>query len=287
MPKKGKVKGIGSPFNLDFSSCSNNKPKLFDWSNEDSDFSVFMDYSILDCYKYPKIKNIPKFGWLCESITIFQNLYDKIKYDYKKIFNDIDYIFTSDEHLLSLDSRFKFCYSCSNIPWSKKENWNIYKKTKKCSMICSNKLSCNLHLLRQNIAKNNVEKFDLFGGFLNSPYTSEKYNDFYNKDNALKDYMFTVVIQNNNQPYFFAEMLTDCFSFGTIPIYLGNPKIDLFFDSNGIISISSEEDLNKIVLSEELYWSKFDGVKNNFEKLQTMQMSDDYLYQQCLKFMEV
>ena len=86
MPKKGKVKGIGSPFNLDFSSCSNNKPKLFDWSNEDSDFSVFMDYSILDCYKYPKIKNIPKFGWLCESITIFQNLYDKIKYDYKKIF---------------------------------------------------------------------------------------------------------------------------------------------------------------------------------------------------------
>jgi hypothetical protein len=127
----------------------------------------------------------------------------------------------------------------------------------------------------------------LFGGFLNSPYTGEKYDGFYKKDNALKDYMFTVVIQNNNQPYFFAEMLTDCFSFGTIPIYLGNPKIDLFFDSNGIISIGSEEDLDKIVLNEELYWSRFDGVKNNFQKLQTMEMSDDYLYQQCLKLMEV
>lgn len=287
MPKKGKVKGIGSPFNLDFSSCSNNKPKFFDWSNEDSDFYVLIDYSILDSYKYKKIKNVPKFGWLCESISIFENLYNKIKYDYKKIFNDIDFIFTSDEYLLSLDSRFKFCYSCSNIPWSKKENWSIYKKEKTCSMICSNKLSCNLHFLRQRIAEKNIKKVDLFGGFLNSPFSGEKYDGFYKKDNALKDYMFTIVVQNNIQPYFFAENLTDCFSFGTIPIYLGNPKINLFFDSDGIISVSSEEDIDKLILNEDLYNSKINAIKNNFEKLQTMEMSDDYLYQQCLKLMEV
>ena len=287
MPKKGKVKGIGSPFEICFSSCSNNKPTLFDWSNEDSDFYILIDYSILDCHKYPKVKNIPKIGWLCESTTIFNNLYNILKYDYKKIFNNIDYIFTSDEYLLSLDPRFKFCYSCSNIPWLKKENWSIYKKTKKCSMICSEKSMCKLHNIRKNIAKNNIDKFDLFGGFLNSPYTGEKYDGFYKKENALKDYMFTVVVQNNNQPYFFAEMLTDCFAFGTIPIYLGNPKIDLFFDANGIISINSEEDMNKIVVDEDLYYSKMESIKNNLEKLNCMKMSDDYLYEQCLKLMEI
>ena len=285
--KKGKVRGIGSPFNLDWSSCSIYKPNLFDWSLEESDFDIFIDYSILSASKHKRKNNIPKFGWLCESITIFNDLYNKIKYHFKEIFEHIDYIFTSDEYLLSLDHRFKFCYSCSNIPWTPKEKWAIYKKNKKTSMICSNKKMCEMHILRQKIAENNLDKFDLYGGFLNSPKTGEEYNGFYNKENALKDYMFNIIVQNNSKPYFFAELLTDCFAYGTIPVYLGNTKINKFFDINGIITFSSEDQFKKLDLNEDLYFSKIKSLENNLSILKDMPMSDDYLYSQCLKLMEI
>lgn len=287
MSKKGRVRGIGSPFDIQWSSCSNNKPFLFDWSDKESDFDIFIDYAILDSFKYPKKNNLPKFGWLCESISIFENLYLTILYNYKKIFNHIDYIFTSDEYLLSLDHRFKFCYSCSNIPWTSKDKWKIYKKNKNTSIICSDKKMCNLHKLRQKIAEENKDKFDIYGGYLNSPKTGEKINGFYNKENALKEYMFSVVVQNNNRPHSFGELLTDCFAFGTIPIYLGNPKIGLFFDSDGIISINSEEELKSLSLNEDLYNSKYEHIKNNLEIINSMEISDDYLYKQCMKLMEV
>ena len=287
MLKKGKVRGIGSPFNLEWSSCSNIKPSYFEWSDQESDFDVFIDYAILEAYKHQNKKNVLKFGWLCESISIFENLYLNILYNYKNIFNHIDYIFTSDEQLLSLDHRFKFCYSCSNIPWTSKDKWKIYNKTKKVSMICSEKKLCKLHEKRQRIAEKNKNSVDIYGGFLNSPKTGEKIDGFYNKENALKDYMFSIVVQNNDKPHFFAELLTDCFAFGTIPIYVGNPKINLFFDAKGIICINSENELDNLVLSEELYNSKYEHIKNNLEIIKNMEISDDYLYKQCLKLMEI
>lgn len=287
MLKKGKVRGIGSPFNIEWSSCSNNKPTLFDWSDQESDFDIFIDYGILESQKYQKKNNVLRFGWLCESITIFNNLYNYIKYNYKKIFLNIDYIFTSDQYLLSLDHRFKFAYSCSNIPWTSKEKWKIYKKNKIVSMICSEKKLCNMHKKRQDIAEKYKDKIDLYGGFLNSPKSGEKIDGFYNKENALKDYMFSIVVQNNKEPHFFAELLTDCFAFGTIPIYFGNKKIGKFFDDKGIIILDEDKDIDNLDLTEDLYFSKMDAIKNNLNKLYDMKMSDDYLYEQCINLMEV
>jgi hypothetical protein len=94
-------------------------------------------------------------------------------------------------------------------------------------------------------------------------------------------------VQNNNKPHFFAELLTDCFAFGTIPIYLGNPQIGNFFDVNGIIIVNNENDIDRLELNEDLYYSKIDAMKNNLNKIHEMKMSDDYLYEQCLKLMEI
>ncbi len=287
MLKKGKVRGIGSPFNLEWSSCSNKKPTLFNWSNEESDFDIFIDSAILESKNFSKKNNTLKFGWICESTSIFENLYKYFLVNYKKIFNDIDFIFTADQHLLSLDHRFKFSYACSNLPWTKKEDWKIYNKTKKTSMICSEKKLCKMHFLRQHIAEKNKDKVDIYGGFLGSPKTGENFDGFYKKENALKEYMFSIVVQNNNKPHFFAELLTDCFAFGTIPIYLGNPQIGNFFDVNGIIIVNNENDIDKLELNEDLYYSKIDAMKNNLNKIHEMKMSDDYLYEQCLKLMEI
>lgn len=282
---KEKVRAIGEPFNISWSSCSNIKPALFEWTNEDSDLCIYIDHGILSnlnkLTKKPKKLNI---GWLCESIGINANLYNIIKTNYRKIFNKFDYIFTSDKYLLSLDGRFRYSYSCSNMPWLKKEKWNIYQKNKLCSMICSVKQMCPMHIERQHIADKYESKIDLFGGYKNSPITGKKYDGFYEKDNALKDYMFNIVVQNNKQPYFFAELLTDCFAYGTIPVYLGNPEIGQFFNEDGIIILN--EDFNFDILSKDLYYSKMDAIKDNLNRIKEMPMSDDYLYSQYTYLLE-
>jgi len=283
--EKPKVKAIGAPFDICWSSCSNEKPELFDWTTENSDLSVYIDYAIVS-----NLNNIIKkerqlnIGWLCESITISANLYNFVKTNYRKIFSKFDYIFTSDKYLLSLDGRFRFSYSCSNIPWLKKEKWAIYPKNKLCSMISSTKEMCPLHIKRQEIADKFYNKLDLFGGYKGSPTTGKKYDGFYEKDNALKDYMFTLVVQNNDQPYFFAELLTDCFAYGTIPVYLGNPEIGKFFNSDGIITLN--EDFNFDILTKDLYYSKMNAIQDNLNKIKEMPMSDDYLYNQYIYLLE-
>lgn len=283
--EKPKVKGIGVPFNIEWSSCSDEKPTFFDWTTENSNLSIYVDYGILNNFKsINKSSNYLNIGWLCESITISYSLYNEIKNNYLKLFEKYDYIFTSDKYLLSLDGRFRFAYSCSNIPWLKKEKWNIYPKNKLCSMICSTKQMCPLHIKRQKIADKFINKIDLFGGYLNSPLTGDKYGDFYTKDNALKDYMFSIVVQNNDKSFFFAELLTDCFAYGTIPVYLGIPEIDKFFNPDGIITLN--EDFNFDILSKELYLSKMDAIKDNLNRIKNMYMSDDYLYKECINLLE-
>lgn len=282
MEARGKLKSFGAPFDTNYSSCSNLKPTLFDWTDEDSDIEVYIDYSIIQkSFSVPKKPSVLRVGWLCESVSIFRNLYEYIKNNYKYVFTSVDFIFTSDKYLLSLDPRFLFAYSCSNVPWTPKNEWDIYKKTKTCSMICSNKKMCKEHLYRHAVAQLYKDKIDIYGGAFDSPYTGPKHNGFYKKENSLKNYMFSIVIQNNFDAYFFAELLTDCFAFGTVPIYLGNPEINKFFDAEGIIQYKGGFDIT--ILNEDLYNSKMQAIKNNLEKIKSMPMSDDYLYDQCLK----
>lgn len=284
MLKKGKIKAVGAPFNISHSSCSNFSPTLFDWDKNDGDIIAYIDYGIYDGIKTPKSFSKLKVGWLCESITIFPHIYDFIEKNYNNIFSSIDYIFTSDKHLLSLDKRFKFCFSCSNIPWTPRDQWGIYPKTKICSMICSEKKMCLGHIYRQQVAEIYIGEVDIYGGFLGSPKTGEKYDGFYKKENALKDYMFSIVIQNSLNSHFFTEHLTDCFAYGTIPIYLGDNEINKFFNGNGILKF--QNGFNIKTLTETVYASKMESIKENLDKIKDMPMSDDYLYSQCLEIMK-
>jgi hypothetical protein len=282
--KRGKVKVFGSPFDIKYSSCSNLKPTLFDWDAYESDIHVYIDYAIVNQgHLSPKTISRLKVGWLCESNEIYLDLYNYVKNNTQEVFSKFDYIFTSDKSLLSLDRRFRFCFSCSNIPWTPKDSWGIYPKTKICSMICSEKKMCYGHLYRHQVAQIYMGDVDIYGGAFGSPFTGEKYDGFYKKENALKDYMFSIVIQNNFKPHFFTEHLTDCFAYGTIPIYLGDPEINRFFNGNGILKYQGGFDIK--TLSIDMYNSKIDAINENLEIIKKMPMSDDYLYLQCLEIL--
>ena len=106
--------------------------------------------------------------------------------------------------------------------------------------------------------KDNSE-VDFFGTGCNNPI------DY--KIEGLKDYRFSIIIENSIEDLYFTEKLLDCFLSGTIPIYVGCKKVLEFFDENGIVFFDGDEDLPEILssLNEVFYNSKLDSIQRNFE----------------------
>ena len=72
----------------------------------------------------------------------------------------------------------------------------------------------------------------------------------------------------------------DCFATGTIPIYMGTPKVVNYFNSDGIIFFDGTFDIE--TLTEELYQSKLDAVKDNLERVRKYSILDDWIYENHL-----
>ncbi len=98
---------------------------------------------------------------------------------------------------------------------------------------------------------------------------------------GLKDYMFSFAMENDNYDYAFCEKTTDCFATGTIPIFWGGKKITEFFDERGIIFLDDLESID--ILTEELYLSKMEYIKKNFDLLDNLMTAEDYAYINYIK----
>jgi hypothetical protein len=125
-----KVKAIGAPFDIQYSSCSNIKPKNFDWVSDVAEWEVHIDHGLLvqPNLATPKIK---RYGWICESRFIVPEVYNFILQNYKVLFeNYYNKIFTCDQDLIKLNPNFVYCPNGSNYPWVPKHNWGIFNKTK-------------------------------------------------------------------------------------------------------------------------------------------------------------
>lgn len=282
---RNKVRGIGLPFDPQYSSCSNIKPKDFDWVTSMGDWVVHIDECLLmQPDSTPKEK---RFGWVCESKYIVPNVYTFLTHKHKEMFEEYyTNIFTCDQELLNLDERFVYCPNGSNYPWVPKEKWEVYNKTKLCSMFCSPKLMTEGHVHRHQIARLALDaNISVFGGVHGTQRTvTDPHNPWNTKIDGLKDYMFSIIMENGVYDSYWTEKVTDCFATGTIPIYWGSKKLLDFFESDGIIMLQSgkEQEIMES-LTPELYEKMKPSVENNFTKVKGMQMADDVLFErmQC------
>ena len=202
----------------------------------------------------------PKYGWLLESKYITPQIVDSVRMFPEQYLETFDLIFTHNHDLLKLDSKFKW------VPaqgfWIKEPK--IYDKSKMISMIASNKKMCEGHRLRLQWVERLWGQVDMYG---------RGFNEIALKEEGLCDYMFSIAIENGQYETYFTEKLLDCFATGTIPVYLGAPDIGKVFNSDGIIALSDEFDV-----SEELYYSKIDAIKENLEKAKEMEILEDFIY---------
>lgn len=257
--------------------CSSNRnmPQNFSWvpanTNEKYDYTIYVDNYILSQGNNDPSKD--KLGWLLESPQINEGVIREIKNNFEFYKNNYKHIFTCVDELVDLGH--PFTYTISNAtPWIWKENRKIHTKTKLVSMIASNKSWLRGHQERLSWVDRLQDKVDLFG--------TGRPNQLRDKEDGIRDYMFSVSIENDNSDTYFTEKLTDNFVMGTVPIYYGSRKVvEKYFDPKGVIFLNDDPTLS--TLSEERYYDMMPHIEKNFELAMNLPIAEDYIYENYLK----
>lgn len=267
---------------------------VYDVVNGEQDINLITDFDILRYIKGEK--KITK-GKIVADLheSPLHNAHMKETYDlvYQN-YNMFDLILTYDSKLLTLPNAEKrLCmWRCLNKNVHTKEwpilsddsLYKIYNKTKNISCISSNKSFLPGHVLRLEmvnhiLSKNTRNYIDMFGvGF----------NEITGKIEGLKDYRFSIAIENAYIDNWATEKLSDCFLTGTIPIYYGCPNVSEIFDIEGIITFSNKEELEGIINElhengEKIYNSKLESIKRNFEIVNQYSLNIDQVFNKHLK----
>jgi len=212
-----------------------------------------------------------KVAWLLEPPAYSRSTYDWVAKNYNKF----DYVLTYDAELLKAipNGHVYFYGGC----WIEYGDRRVYKKTKNISIIVSDKKITEGHRLRHEI----VEKFgsyvDVFG---------KQYKPIHNKITALRDYKYSIVIENEKKENWFTEKLIDTIKTGTIPIYWGSPTIESQFDTKGMYEFSDMEALAGIVGSianGENRRVTEESINNNFVTASQYCITEDWLYRNFFK----
>ena len=188
-------------------------------------------------------------------------------------YNKFDLVFTHDKYLLDLGIKNIKLINCLTPTWLNDNYINLHPKTKLCSMISSSKNNLSGHKFRlktMNYINDNFKNIDLYGNNFKHLAFSKSANTqclSNGKINALKDYMFSVIIENSYYDYNFTEKIIDCFLSGTIPIYWGCPSIHKFFNIKGILIFNTIDELDNILhnLSNNLYTNMYEYIEENYK----------------------
>jgi len=209
-----------------------------------------------------------KIGWLMESRELhpqFYNTFDQYKDHY-------DFILTHDPELL-VNYPTKTKRYLIGGSWIDESSWGVRDKTNLVSMIYSRQQQLEGHKLRHMIAnKFTSSNIDYYGHGSSKPLI--------NKEDGLKDYRFSIIIENSKQLNYFTEKIIDCLTLGTVPIYWGCPNISEFFNTEGFICFSSIDELDSILesLTPELYQSKLKYIYENLELAKQYVVTEDWLF---------
>lgn len=229
----------------------------YDWNTNKNLITLFNDNDISNVKKISSKYNI---ALLTESKYVNKNIYNII-HELNKYFN---LIITHNKDIIDkYPNKTIFAPGSSSIlDWNEMQ---IFKKTKFISFPTSNKFSgLEGYKLRRQI-KDYIESktfnnmIDTYGTGFNKPFIS--------KSICLKDYKFSICIENTKYDYYVTEKLLDVILSGCIPIYWGMPSIGEIFDLKGMIIFNNIDDLKDIIdnLKEDTYDELLPYVNKNFE----------------------
>jgi hypothetical protein len=261
---------VGGGFQHDICSCAHNTPKYVDWikGNHTAPISVHIDDAVFNTPTNTSIFNV---AWFAESPYFTQLSISKFDDPQEKsrILENFQLIVSCDKEFIKKHPEVKYVVPTAR-PWVK--NQQVFPKTKWASIISSAKRNAPGHQLRHIIVDQYKENLDVFGG---------GYNPIDEKGIGLNDYLYSFTVENVKVDGYFTEKIADCFATGTIPVYWGDETIDDYFIENGIIRLTDGFDPD--ILTKELYESKLEFVRENFQRILEFPIPEDYIYQNYIK----
>jgi len=266
-------------------SVAGRDAEYVNWDRELKNLDNPTFYSHMEMFKIDKL-NTPKensYGLIFESRGIELQTYSSVE----SLIPKFNKVFTHNSEYLKKYENCKWIPGGgiwvggrADTPHAEGEI-KIQEKSKLCSIVSSNKQMCRGHLTRLGIMNlvhhnNKIDKFFGVGG----PTDNSGWIPIFR---SLKDYMFSIVIENYVDDLYITEKILNCFATGTIPIYLGSPNIGSIFNENGIIqlnNIKSTEEFHDLFkkLSNEDYYSRMDAIKDNFNRCLKYKSIEDYIY---------
>lgn len=104
-----------------------------------------------------------------------------------------------------------------------------YQKTKKISVVASNKWNHRVEFLKKIEGNNNI---DFFG---------RRYKSLNYKDDGILPYEYSVAIENSSIDNYFSEKINDCFLLWSKPIYWGCSNINHYFPEDSYEKIDLDD----------------------------------------------
>jgi len=195
----------------------------------------------------------------------------------KEFADKFTYILTFSKDLVAIDPQ-KFIYTPFGGSWINKDERKIYDKTKGISIIASAKRDTRCHILRHDAILRYTEQ-------INGVY-GNGYQFIQNKLEGLKDYRYSIVIEQAQCRGLFSEKIIDCFMTGVIPIYCGDIDLGEIFNMNGVIQFASLIELKTALqlATKEHYEQNLFAIKENFTFGHKYDLPEDKIYETFLKY---
>ncbi len=250
------------------------EPDFFNWyrgSAKRGDIIVITEsgYHLVDTFKEPI-----KILMIIESPLINPDLYKALTF--KKNYNKFTYILTFNKDLVKVNPE-KFIWYPFGGCWILEEHRKVYPKSKGVSIIASNKRITDGHILRHDAIKSFRDRIQ--GVYGNG------YHFIQSKLEALHEFRYSIVIENDNNDAMFSEKIIDCFLTGVIPIYWGCKSIADYFNPTGVLVFNNLAELDQclITATENYYNNNMAAVNENFIKAAQYALPENWIWENFLK----
>ena len=216
-----------------------------------------------------KFKAKIKIAHLEEPHSVVPHIYQYTLLNHSKF----DLIITSDEQFVGFNE--KFVYAPVGMSMLKRKDFKIYDKSKNVSIVASKKNWLVGHTLRHEVIRELGHKID--GVKQGDPVEY--------KMPWMKDFRYSIAIENCIRNSYFTEKIMDCFKTGTIPIYWGCDVVNDVFNPDGILTFSSLSELSDILdnISPRDYEGRMDAIEDNFYRADEYLHDYDWMWQNGIK----
>ena len=258
-----------------YSIIAGRLPKRVFWDryNSSLDTHFYTSNNIFHIHSNSSRKN----AILLESEVIIPQVFKKVRNNLSYLTNNFENVFTWSKDLLDRLPNARFV-PASGV-WYGTERWggdplgNV-QKNKLVYIVASDKTMCPMHIWRKQVALHLLHN-------PNVEVMGKIVNKYVSCDEIFSSFMYSIVIENALDDYYFTEKILNCFASKTIPIYIGARKISEFFNSEGIIEVSvpSIEEIDKAIMNCSVndYLSRIEAIEDNFNRVQKYLTIEDYI----------